>query len=148
MNVHKAVLPETKPTPGPSTTEPLSHSSIWTNALKIAEQKLSNNKPPLNLTHLNSDSVEGNIGSIIEALKGIQEDDKKKRWTGERFGKILKCVEKYSKIVDTAIQANPQVAALVWAGIWGIIRVRTCNISNMDYARNILTAWVGDFKSC
>ena len=134
--MHKAVLPETKPTPGPSTTEPLSHSSIWMNALKIAEQKLSNNKPPLNLSHLNSDSVEGNIGSIIEALRGVQEDDKKKRWIGERFGKILKCVEKYSKIVDTAIQANPQVAALVWAGIWGIIRVRTCNISNIDYARN------------
>ena len=125
--MHTAVLPQTKPTPGPSTTEPepLLKSSIWTDALKLVEQKLRNNKlPPLN-PQLNSDSAEKNIGSIIEALGGVQEDDKKKRWIGERFGKILKCVEKYSKIVDTAIQANPQVAALVWAGIWGMIRVRT-----------------------
>ena len=127
MNVHTAVPvpPQTQPTPGPSTTEPLPHSSVWANALTIAGQKLGNNKPPLDLSHLNSDSAEENIGSIIGALKDVQGDDKKKRWIGERFGKILKCVDKYSKIVDTAIQANPEVAALVWAGIWGIIRVRT-----------------------
>ena len=90
------------------------------------EQKLRYNKlPPLDPHLLNSDSAEENIGSIIEALKDIQGDDKKKRWIGEHFGKILKCVEKYSKIVNLAIQANPQVAALVWAGIWGMIRVRT-----------------------
>ena len=136
------VRTETKPTPGPSTTEPPSHSSVWTNALKIAEQKLSNNKPPLNLSHFNSDSAEENIGLIIIALKDVQGDDQKKRWIGERFGKILKCVDKYSKIVDTAIQVNPQVAALVWAGIWGIIRVRTCNISNGLCSKlYLLTAW-------
>ena len=131
MNVHLAVLPQTQPTPGPSTTEPTSpSSSIWTDALKIAEQKLSNNKPPIILSLPNSDSAKANIGSIIETLKNVQGDDKKKRWIGERFGTILKCVEKYSKIVDTAIQVNPQVAALVWAGIWGILQVSTCNISN------------------
>ena len=130
MNVRTAVLPETEPTPGPSTTEPLPHSSVWTNALGMAEQKLRMNKlPPLDLSHLNSDSAEGNIGSIIAALKDVQGDDEKKRWIGERFGKVLKCVEKYSKIVDTAIQVNPQVAALVWAGIWGIIRVCTCQMN-------------------
>ena len=147
MNVHAEVLPQTKQTPHPSTPEPSSHSSIWTNALMIAEQKLSNNKPPLNISHLYPDTAEGNIGSIIEALKDVQGDDKKKRWVGERFGKILKCVEKYSKIVDTAIQANPQVAALVWAGIWGIIRVRTCNISN-GLCSKLYLPHVGDFESC
>ena len=121
--MHTAVLPETMPTPGPSTTEPLSKSSVWTNALKLAEQKLRYNKlPPLNL---NSDPAEKNIGSIIKALKDVQGDDKKNKRIGERFGKILKCVEKYSNIVNIAIQANPQVAALVWAGIWGMIRVCT-----------------------
>ena len=132
MDEHTAVLP--KPTPGPSTTEPSSHSPIWTNALRIAEQKLRNNKlPPLYVSHLNSRSAEENIVSIIEALKDVQGVDKEKRWIGDRFGKILKCVDKYSKIVDTAIQANPQVAALVWAGIWGIIRVRAYL---MDCAQN------------
>ena len=125
MNVHTAVIPHTKPTPSPSTIEPLSHSSIWTNALEIAKEKLHKNElPPLN-PHINLGSAKENISSIIEALKDVQGDDKKKRWVGERFGKILKCVEKYSKVVDIAIQANPQVAALVWAGIWGMIRVRT-----------------------
>ena len=124
MNVHEAVLPEAKPTPGSSTTEPLSHSSIWINTLKLAEQKLRDNKlPPLNL---NSDSAEKNIGSIIETLQDVQEDDREKRWIGERFGKILKSVENYSKIVQTAIQAAvPQVSALVWAGILGMIQVLT-----------------------
>ena len=127
--MQSAVLPQTKPTPSSSTAELLSHSALWTNALKIAEQKLSNSKlPPLNLSHLISDSAEGNIGSIIEVLKDVQGDDKKERWIGERFGKILKCIERYSKIVDTAIQANPQVAALVWAGIRGVIQVCTCLI--------------------
>ena len=127
--MHEAVPPQTKPTPGPSTTEPLSKYSIWTDTLKLVEQKLPNTKLP----HFNSDSAEGNIDSIIKALKDVQGDDKKKRWIGDHFGKILKCVEKYSKIVDTAIQANPQVAALVWAGIWGMIRVRTYLI---DCVRN------------
>ena len=131
IDVHTAVLPEAKPTPGPSTTEPLLKSSVWTSALKLAEQKLRYNKlPPINL---NSDPAEENIGSIIKALKNVQGDDKKNSWIGEHFGKILKCVEKYSKIVDIAIQANPQVAALVWAGIWGMIRVCTYLI---DCVRN------------
>ena len=42
----------------------------------------------------------------------------------ERLGKILKVVEKYSKVVDIAVQCNPQVSALVWAGVWAIMRVR------------------------
>ena len=41
----------------------------------------------------------------------------------ERLGKILKWVDNYSKVVDCAIQANPQMAALLWAGVWGIMRV-------------------------
>ena len=42
----------------------------------------------------------------------------------ERLGKILRSVEKYSKVVDTAIQTSPQVSALVWAGVWAIMRVK------------------------
>ena len=41
----------------------------------------------------------------------------------ERLGKILKSVEKYSKVVDIAVQSNPQVTALVWAAVWAIMRV-------------------------
>ena len=38
----------------------------------------------------------------------------------ERLGKILRIVGKYSHIVGTAIQCDPQVGALVWAGVQGI----------------------------
>ena len=126
--------------PALQTCAPSSHSSaIWLKALEIAKQKLNeNNLPPLDLTTLNlnltAQSAEENIHTVIKGLNSLQEDDKKKRWSYtwrgkkviviERLGKILKCLEKYTKVVDTAIQANPQVSALVWAGIWAIIRVR------------------------
>ena len=130
--MHAVVLPQTKSTPVP---EPSPHpSAIWVKALEIAEKKLSdNNLPPLNLTSLTSQSAEENIEAIVRALNTIQGDYKKTRWSYtwrgkqvivvERLGKILKIVEKYSKIVDTAIQSDPGVAALVWAGVWGIMRV-------------------------
>ena len=152
--MHIAGLPQTEPTQGPNTMSSSSHSSrVWANALKIAEQKLSdNNLPPLDVTHLNSDSAEGNIVSVIDVLKTLQGGEKKKRWrytwrgkeimVVERLGEVLKSVDKYSKIVDTAIQSNPQVSALVWAGIWGIMRVRTCLISGDEF-ETILTPWVG-----
>ena len=41
----------------------------------------------------------------------------------EHVGKILKSVDKYTKVVDTAISSNPQVGALVWAGIRAIMQV-------------------------
>ena len=73
--------------------------------------------------------------AVVNALNMSQEDDMKKRWSYpwrgkkiivvERLGKILKHVEKYTKVVDIAIQSNPQVSALVWAGIWVILRVCT-----------------------
>lgn len=128
--VHAAVLPQAKPTLSPS------HASVvWARALEITRKKLSeNNLPPINLTNLTSQSAEENIEAVVKGLNTLQENDKKKRWTYtwrgkkvivvERLGKILKSVERYSKIVDTAIQSNPQVAALVWAGVWAIMRVR------------------------
>ena len=41
----------------------------------------------------------------------------------ERLGKIVRSIEKYSTVVGTAIQCDPQVSAIVWAGILGIMRV-------------------------
>jgi len=82
--------------------------------------------------NLTSQSAEENIEAVVKALNIAQEDDKKKRWgytwrgkeviVVERLGKILKSVEKYSRIVDIAVQSNPQVSALVWAGVWAIMQ--------------------------
>ena len=128
-NVQTEVL-QTKSTPGPGNTE---SSIVWTEALKIAKNKLGDNNFPLDLTNLTSQSAEKNIEDVIDALNILQGNDKEKRWkfnwngkeviVVERLGRILKRVEKYSKVVDTAIQTNPQVSALVWAGIWAIMQV-------------------------
>lgn len=128
-NVQTEVL-QTKSTPGPGNTE---SSIVWAEALKIAKNKLGDNNLPLDLTNLTSQSAEENIEAVIDALNILQGDDKKNRlkfnWNGkkvivvERLGRILKRVEKYSKVVDTAIQSNPQVSALVWAGIGAIMQV-------------------------
>ena len=75
-----------------------------------------------------------NITAVVKALETLEKDNKKKGWSYtwcgkevivvERFGKILKCVANYTKVVDTAIQSNPQVSALVWACIRAIMQVR------------------------
>ena len=121
------VLPQTKPTPS------LDIDMVWDEALEIASKELDDKNLPLYLTDLTSQLPGGNIKAVIEALDALQKDEKKKRlyytWNGkkvvivEHLGKFLKIAEPYSKIVDTAIQINPSVAAPVWAGVWAIMRV-------------------------
>ena len=131
--------PLTKSTMGLDIIEPSSHSSaLWAKALDIANQKLSeNNLPPVDITNhkFPALSAEESINAVIKGLNTLQQDDKKKRWTYtwhgkevivmERVAKILKSVEKFSKIGDTLVQVNPQVGAFVWAGVWSIMRVRS-----------------------
>lgn len=142
-NIPVAVLPQSTAGPDVITPSPCS-SIVCTKALDIANKKLSDSN--LYLRELTSRSAERKIEAVIKALNTSQEDDKKKRWSYtwrgkevivvERLGKILGGVEKYSKIVNTAIQSNPQVsgasqvevwtsvlARLVWASVWDIVRV-------------------------
>ena len=116
-------------------------SQIWAEVLEIAKKKLSdNNLPPLDLKNLTSQSAEDNVEAIITALNTAQKDDRERRrsytWRGrkvivlERLGKTLKRMEKYSKVVDIAVQSNPQVSALIWAGVWAILRVRIQTLSS------------------
>lgn len=77
--------------------------------------------------------------AVVKALHSTQKGVEEKRWTytwqGEkvivvdRWGKILKSMEKYFKVVDVAIQGSPQVSSLLWAGIRAIMQVR-----NLTYA--------------
>ncbi|KAF8428008.1 hypothetical protein BGX38DRAFT_1278593 [Terfezia claveryi] len=121
--VQAAAAPQTK-----------SASQVWAKTLELAGKKLKdNNLPALNPTNFTSQSAEKNIEAVIKALNTLQEDERKKRWSYtwngkevvvvERLRKIMKNVEQYKKVVDIAIQANPQVSALVWAGVCGIMRV-------------------------
>lgn len=133
-DVHAVVLPLTKSNLVPNIIEPSPQSSVaWAKALEIAKEKLSD-KLPLDLTNLTLQSAEENMEVVIKALHTLQEDDKKKKWSYtwrgkkviivEQVGKIFKSIDKYSKIVDTAVQSNPQISALVWAGVLAIMRVR------------------------
>ena len=169
IDVHTTVLPQTVSAQRPDITGPSPHSSsaVWTKALEIAQQNLSkHNLPPLDLKKLTSQSAGENTGAmkenimaVVKALETLEKDNRKKGWSYtwrgkevivvERFGEILKCVANYSKVVDTAIQSNPQVSALVWAGIRAIMQVGIqCNLLECCYTDNILTPWVGRPESC
>jgi len=41
----------------------------------------------------------------------------------ERLGNILKSVDKYAKVVDTAIQHHPDITSLLWAGARTMLQV-------------------------
>ena len=136
VDVQETEQPQTGPTSVPNVIEPSPPSAVvWTKVLKIVEKKLSdNNLPPLDLTNLTSRSAEENIEAVIKALDILQEENKVKRWrytwrgkeviVMERLGKILRIVERYSNLVNTAIQSRPEVTALVWSSVGAIMRVR------------------------
>ena len=147
----QGVLPQAKPTPSPDI------DMVWAEALKLASEKLGDNNLPLYLTNLSSQLPGGNIRAVIEALDCLQKAEKDKRlyytWNGkkvvivERLGRFLKIAEPYSKIVDTAIQSNPEVAALVWAGVWAIMRVcihLRCQLTGAIYTDSM----IGHLESC
>ena len=66
----------------------------------------------------------------------------------ERLGEILRSVEKYSSIVDTAIQTNPLVSALVWAGIKGIMLVTLNYIEAVEGFEVAIAALLEKMSMC
>ena len=111
-------------------------AAIWKKTLAIANQKLiDNNLPPLDVENLKSQSAEENMQSVIRKLETAHAENKTTQWRYswrgreiiviERLGKILRGVQKYAPIVDTAIQHSPEVTALVWGGAKAILQVRT-----------------------
>ena len=109
-------------TPGPDI------DMVWAQALQLANEKLGDiNLPSLSRTLLHN-CLGGilRLSPVIEALDTLQTAEKDKRWhwtwSGKRviivesLGKFLNNAEPYSGIVNTSIQRNLEVAALVWAG--------------------------------
>jgi len=93
---------------------------IWQQSIAIAQEKLKEKKLPLlDLGDPTLKSVAG-IGGTVGALKSTIE----KGARGGRLRRILKTIDSYGKIVDTAIQHNPVITALVWAGVKTILQVR------------------------
>ena len=120
----------------PAPIEPPANSSaIWAKTLELADEKLTENKlPKLDLKNLASQSV--NIEAVVKSLNDLQQDEERKKWgytwrgkkivIAERLGEIIRSMGKYSGAIGTAVQCDPLVGTLVWAGIQGIMQVRIC----------------------
>jgi len=130
---------------GPSTVPPSVSSGIWQKALEIAQESLAKYQlPSLELGRLQSQSGAENIQALVAELETAHQENKDKQWRYkdrqgnevfwvERLGNILKSVDKYAKIVDTAIQHHPDITSLVWAGARTILQV--CHCLSGDAAR-------------
>jgi len=118
-----------------STLSPSISSHLWQKTLKKAQEGLAKYKlPSLELGSLQSQSAAENIQSLIVELETAHRENKGRQWRYkdrqgneivwvERLGKILKSVDKYAKIVDTAIQHHPDITSLVWAGAKTMLQV-------------------------
>jgi len=119
----------------PSTVNPSIPAHLWQKALEIAQESLIKYKLPLlELGSLQSQSAVENIQSLVAELETAHQGNKDRQWRYkdrdgnevvlvERLGKILKSVNKYATIVDTAIQHHPDITSLVWAGARTILLV-------------------------
>ena len=136
-----------------------SHSSqVWATTLEIAEKKLSDNSlPPLDISTLTSQPGE-NIRVVVQKLTTLQEENIEKQWSYtrrgkevrvmERLGKVLKIVDNYSKVVDIAIQSNPQVTALIWSSVRAIIQVALNHVEVIEGLEVALAALVEKVSIC
>jgi hypothetical protein len=95
--------------------------SPWQRALSIAKDHLSEKEwKQLDPALSECDSIE----SVIKAAEDAQKNAKEKQWScHDKVGRILKGLEKYAKIVDTGIQHNPEITALVWGAVRLMLQV-------------------------
>jgi hypothetical protein len=95
--------------------------SPWQRALSIAKDHLSEKeRKQLDPALSEYDSIE----SVIKAAEDAQKNAKEKQWScHDKVGRILKGLEKYAKIVDTGIQHNPEITALVWGAVRLMLQV-------------------------
>jgi hypothetical protein len=110
-------------------------SHLWRKAVEIAQESPTKHKlPSLELGSLQSQSAADNIQSLVAELGTAHRENKNRQWRYkgrqgneviwmERLGNILKSVDKYAKIVDTAIQHHPDITSLVWAGARTMLQV-------------------------
>lgn len=121
---------------------------LWIRTLAIVDKELRKHElPALDRNSFTSTSAADNIQSIIATctVKADQNDDDPEKTSGrERLKRILRHVDKYTKIVDTAVQHSPEVTSLVWAGIRTILLVwnTPTRFRNIEY---MLIFFMADF---
>ncbi|KAF8421813.1 hypothetical protein EV426DRAFT_190016 [Tirmania nivea] len=126
------------------TVSPSISSRLWQEALEIAQKSLTKyNLPSLEIGSFQSQCAVENIQSLLAELDAAYRENKDRQWRYkdrqgndviwvERLGKVLKTVDKYAKIVNTAIQHHPNVTALVWAGARTILQVTLNHVEAME----------------
>ena len=137
-------LPTESPQQDPPAAPP---PSIWERTLDIAETMLRDHGlPALDRNTLGSASSAENIQAVLETLITAQGEGQKEKLIGkDRLRRILRGVEKYTRIVDTAVQHSPEVTALVWAGIKGILQVSILLLQVEIYMNIEFTIYTGRF---
>jgi hypothetical protein len=121
------------PVPGPpptsNTLQPLDQDEIRKRTFSFLKKKLGDRE----LEELQWDQYTGTTteqaNEAIGGVKCLVEKSNQSRWT--KMDKVLQYVESYSKIADVAIQHQPEITALVWAGIRTCIQVCQLHISQL-----------------
>ncbi|KAF8432861.1 hypothetical protein BGX38DRAFT_226934 [Terfezia claveryi] len=128
----------------PSTFPPSISSHIWQKTLVIAQKSLAKYQlPSVELGGLQSQSAAENIQFLVAELETAHQKNKDRQWRYkdrqgnevvwvERLGRIMKSVDKYAKIVDTAIQHHPDITSLVWAGARTMLQVALNHVESME----------------
>jgi hypothetical protein len=95
----------------------------WGQAYELAKLQLTDKELQL-LPEPNP--VDGPTSPIYRTVVGeaTEAHDKRQRYQRKRFHKIVKGLDTYARIVDVAIQHNPDITALVWAGARFLLQVR------------------------
>lgn len=95
---------------------------IWQQAFDLAQEKLKEKKLPLlepsDPTFKSAADITSTVGDLQRTIGQRGNGPGVGRWR-----KILKTIDSYARIVDTAIQHNPAITSLVWAGVRAILQV-------------------------
>ncbi|KAF8243907.1 hypothetical protein K440DRAFT_663812 [Wilcoxina mikolae CBS 423.85] len=152
---------------GPPNVNPTSDTRItahWKAAFSIAKQKLSDDEwKQIDPESLPSVAVD----SPIRAAEKARQKMKEKQWTytdkngnqvpvRDKIERILTGIEKYAKVVDTAIQHHPDIrcltddetSALVWAAARFILQVSLNHFQALDSLEKTMETIIPKMADC
>jgi len=125
-----------------STSVVLPIERIWQRSIDLAQEKLKEKELPLLEPGDPTCKSVANISSTVGELKKTIDQGGNGPGVG-RLRKILKIVDSYGRIVDTAIQHHPAITALVWAGVRAILQVRSgVSFIRGNFLFNVLTVHI------
>ncbi|KAF8540469.1 hypothetical protein BDD12DRAFT_880424 [Trichophaea hybrida] len=117
--------------------QPLSRTEIHDRTASLLKQRLD----PKEWERLKWDDYAGTTTeqtrAVIDEVKHSMDG---KREHSEKMYKILQYVNKYCTIVDIAIQHQPQITALVWAGVRTIIQLAWNRYETLDSLEQAIQA--------